>query len=237
MNTYAFIFARGGSKGIKDKNIKNFCGKPLIAWSIEMIKSLNSIKKLIVSTDSKKIASIAKSYGAEVPFIRPKYLAKDNSSEWMAWRHALKFIKKKEGILPDAMLSVPTTAPLRRIEDLKKCIALYYKKKPDAVITITEARRNPWFNMVAKDKNNNFHLVNKSNNKIFNRQQANNVYDMTTVAYVMKPEFVLKKDSIFCGTVKSIEIPASRSIDIDSQFDFNLAEILFKEKLNDKQPF
>ena len=91
MNTYAFIFARGGSKGIKDKNIKNFCGKPLIAWSIEMIKSLNLVEKLIVSTDSKKIANIAKFYGAEVPFARPKYLSKDSSPEWLAWRRALNF--------------------------------------------------------------------------------------------------------------------------------------------------
>ena len=228
MNTYAFIFARGGSKGIKDKNIKNFCGKPLIAWSIEMIKSLNLVEKLIVSTDSKKIANIAKFYGAEVPFIRPKYLSKDSSPEWLAWRHALNFLKKKEGALPGAMLNIPTTAPLRKTIDIKKCLSIYYKTKPDAVITISESHRNPWFNMVKIDKSDNCQLVNKNKIKFYNRQEAIKVYDMTTVAYVLNPEFVLKKDSLFSGKVKSIQIPKIRSIDIDTQFDFDFAQYLFK---------
>ena len=140
MNTYAFIFARGGSKGIKDKNIKNFCGKPLIAWSIEMIKSLNLVEKLIVSTDSKKIANIAKFYGAEVPFIRPKYLSKDSSPEWLAWRHALNFKKRRR--LTRGYVEYSYTAPLRKTIDIKKCLSIYYKTKPDAVITISESQES-----------------------------------------------------------------------------------------------
>ena len=94
MKLTAFIFARGGSKRIPNKNIKMFAGKPLIAWTIETCLSLDSIERVIVSTDSKKIASIAKKYGASVPFLRPKYLSSDTAGEFMSWKHALNYLKK-----------------------------------------------------------------------------------------------------------------------------------------------
>ena len=97
MSTVAFIFARGGSKGLPGKNIKIFSGKPLIAWSIEQAKKLSSIDRVIVSTDCSEIARVAKEYGAEVPFLRPDNISEDDSPEWMAWRHALSFLLEKEG--------------------------------------------------------------------------------------------------------------------------------------------
>ena len=93
MNIIAFVFARGGSKGLPGKNIKILNGKPLIAWSIEHAKKVNRIGKVIVSTDSDEIARIAKEYGAEVPFMRPLELATDESPEWLSWQHGLKYLK------------------------------------------------------------------------------------------------------------------------------------------------
>ena len=226
----AFIFARGGSKGIKNKNLKLLLGKPLIAWSIEQAKSIPTIKRVIVSTDSKKIAEVAKKFGAEVPFMRPMEISKDNSPEWLAWRHALNFLERNEGKLPDIMLSVPATSPLRNKEDLIKSIRLFKKGGSDAVITVTEAKRNPWFNMVKESKNGKFELVNKFKKPIFRRQDAKKVYDMTTVAYVLSPHFVLKEKSLFSGRVKALEIPEERSIDIDSSYDFKIAELLMAQK-------
>ena len=89
MSIIAFIFARGGSKGLPDKNIKILNGKPLIAWSIEHAKSVKRVDRVIVSTDSEEIARIAREYGAEVPFMRPAALATDNSPEWLSWQHSL----------------------------------------------------------------------------------------------------------------------------------------------------
>ena len=122
MSVVAFIFARGGSKGLPGKNIRLFNGKPLIAWSIEQALSVKKIDKVYVSTDSKEIAKIATSYGAEVPFLRPAEFSLDNSSEWSAWRHALNFMNEKFGNLPNLMVSIPSTAPLRLAIDIENCI-------------------------------------------------------------------------------------------------------------------
>lgn len=224
MEIIAFIFARGGSKGLPGKNIKELNGKPLIGWSIEQAKQVKSINRIIVSTDCNKIANVAKKYGAEVPFIRPKELAQDNSPEWMAWRHALCYLKDREGHMPDIMLSLPTTAPLRRIIDIENCIKLYRKGNTDVVITITKAHRSPYFNMVKEVKNGYVDLVNKPNKRIYRRQDSPDVFDMTTVAYVMNPKFVMHNESIFDGRVKAITVPIETSIDIDNSYDFKIAK-------------
>jgi N-acylneuraminate cytidylyltransferase len=224
MEIIAFIFARGGSKGLPGKNIKELNGKPLIGWSIEQAKQVKSINRIIVSTDCNKIANVAKKYGAEVPFIRPKELAQDNSPEWMAWRHALCYLNDREGHMPDIMLSLPTTAPLRRIIDIENCIKLYRKGNTDVVITITKAHRSPYFNMVKEVKNGYVDLVNKPNKKIYRRQDSPDVFDMTTVAYVMNPKFVMHNESIFDGRVKAITVPIETSIDIDNSYDFKIAK-------------
>ena len=128
MDTIACIFARGGSKGLPNKNILEFCGKPLIAWSIELLTKIPRVRRIIVSTDSKQIAEVALAFGAEVPFIRPDYLAKDDSPEWLAWQHALKEILKEEGALPEALLSLPTTSPLRELADVNWCLECFDKR-------------------------------------------------------------------------------------------------------------
>ena len=110
----AFIFARGGSKGLPNKNIRDFCGKPLIAWSIEQALNVKEISQVIVSTDSQEIAQIAKDFGAEVPFLRPSELAADDSSEILSWQHALNFVNLTTGNYPELFVSIPTTSPLRK---------------------------------------------------------------------------------------------------------------------------
>lgn len=230
MNVVAFIFARGGSKGLPDKNIKSFAGKPLIAWAIEHAKAVSRVRRIIVSTDSEIIAEIAKNYGAEVPFIRPKELAQDDSPEWLAWRHALNFLKKEEGKLPDAMLSVPTTAPLRSPYDLEKCLDEFSKGDADMVVTVCDAHRNPWFNMVKENHDGSVGLVIQANSGISRRQDAPAVFDMTTVGYVARPQFVLDQFGHFSGRVKAVKVPLDRSIDIDTVLDFELAEFYFHRK-------
>lgn len=230
-NTVAFIFARGGSKGLPGKNTRLLSGKPLIGWAIEHAKSVPLIKRIIVSTDSEEIASIAAEYGAEVPFIRPTELAQDNSPEWMAWKHALQYLLDTEGKLPDVMVSIPTTSPLRTPVDIENCLITYSDSSCDAVITMTEARRSPWFNMVKSDDDGFVELVlTSSSDSVFRRQDVPSVYDVTTVAYVINPSFVLTKTSLFEGRVKAVEVPAERAIDIDTILDFEIAEFLMNKQ-------
>lgn len=224
------IFARGGSRGLPKKNIKYFNGKPLIAWAIQDALSIGRISRVIVSTDCEEIARIAIKNGAEVPFMRPKKLAGDTSPEFLAWRHAIDHLHRESGDLPKALVSIPTTSPLRVPLDIENCLNCYEKGNADAVITVTESHRNPYFNMVKRGKDSNFKLVCGADG-ITRRQDAPNVYDMCTVAYVLNSRFVMLNDGLFEGRVEAVEIPKSRSIDIDTALDFELAEFLHK-KLN-----
>ena len=148
MKTVAFIFARSGSKGLPNKNIKLLAGKPLIAYSIEQALTTKRIDRVIVSTDSNEIARVALHFGAEVPFLRPSKLATDDSPEWLSWRHGLEYLRTSTGSLPQVMVSLPPTAPLRNNQDIENCLNEFEKNDSDVVIAVTDAHRNPYFNMV-----------------------------------------------------------------------------------------
>ena len=230
MTVIAFIFARGGSKGLPGKNVRSLAGKPLIAWSIEHALAVQRIDRVIVSTDSEEIADVARQNGAEVPFIRPEKLALDDSPEWLAWRHALNYLKEVEGILPDVMVSVPATAPLRSVIDINNCLDEYEKGDVDMVITVTDAHRSPFFNMVKRNSDDNFGLVIPPSTTLTRRQDVPVVYDMTTVAYVAKPEFVMKHENTFDGKVAAVHVPLERAIDIDTKMDFKMAEFYLSQQ-------
>jgi N-acylneuraminate cytidylyltransferase len=226
MGMTAFIFARGGSKGLPGKNIKLLCGKPLIAWSIEQAKDVECINRVIVSTDSLEIAEVARQYGAEVPFIRPIELARDDSSEWLAWRHALNHLKEVEGQFPEMLISVPATAPLRLPIDIENCINLYEKSQSDVVITVTDAHRSPYFNMVKSNPDGTVTLVNSPKFPFIRRQDVPAVFDVSTVCYVARSEFVLNFNGVFEGRVAAVKVPTERAIDIDTLLEFRFAEFL-----------
>ena len=229
MSISALIFARGGSKGLPNKNIRCLRGKPLIAWSIECAQSVPGIKEVIVSTDSEEIAAISRSLGARVPFIRPIELATDESPEWLSWRHALDFLRESDLALPEVMLSLPATAPLRAVSDVEDCLIEYRKGGCDAVVTVAEAFRNPYFNMVRKNIDETVEVVIKDL-RISRRQDAPTVYDLTTVCYVVDPKFVLSHNSLFEGRVRAVQVPRERAIDIDTIEDLEYAEFLLTKQ-------
>lgn len=231
MKTVAFIFARSGSKGLPNKNIKLLAGKPLIAYSIEQALATKKIERVIVSTDSNEIAKVALDFGAEVPFLRPYKLATDDSPEWLSWRHGLEYLRTSTGSLPQVMVSLPPTAPLRNNQDIENCLNEFEKGDSDVVIAVTDAHRNPYFNMVKTNIDGSVSLVNNMKTRISRRQEAPKLYDVTTICYVANPEFVLNHNSIFEGKVKSVYIPINRSIDIDSLLDFQIAEFLKSKEI------
>lgn len=226
MKAVAFIFARGGSKGLPGKNTRLLGGKPLIAWSIERALEVERINRVIVSTDSEEIATISRDFGAEVPFMRPVELATDESPEWLSWRHGLVYLRETTGEIPEVMVSIPTVAPLGLAIDIDNCLDEYGKGLSDVVITMTDAHRSPYFNMVKGNPDGTFGLVNTSGSGVIRRQDAPIVYDMTTVCYVANSEFVMSHDSMFEGRVGAVHVPNERAIDIDSLLDFQVAEYL-----------
>jgi N-acylneuraminate cytidylyltransferase len=232
MRVQAYIFARGGSKGVPGKNIRPVAGKPLLVHAIETALACKYVSSVIVSTDDERIAEIAVTNGAVVPFMRPSCLAQDTSPEWSAWRHALVFSGCTHLYAPfDIFLSVPATAPLRLPEDLDTCIErLAQKSDTDAIITVRSAARHPAFNMVSMNDDGSVFLASTMNNGIFRRQDMPPLYEMTTVAYALRPTFIMKADSIFDGLVRAVCIPQERALDIDTELDLKIADFMLKER-------
>ena len=229
MKFNAFIFARGGSKGLPKKNILKLGGIPLVAHSINHAKKIKNINKIFVSTDNKEISEIAQKYGAHV-IDRPSDLAKDDSPEWLSWQHAIKYVFEKYGKF-EGFVSLPTTSPLRSCEDIENCLN-NLNNNVDFVIAISDSKRNPWFNMVTNKKNGNLKLVNVIKNQtITRRQDVPETFDITTVAYVSKAEFILNSKNIWDGVVSGVKIPHNRSIDIDTKLDFEIAKYLYENNL------
>ena len=226
----AFIFARGGSKGVPRKNIKPLNGIPLIAYSIKTALATPEIESVIVSTDDAEIAAVAAAWGAQVPFLRPAELAQDTSPEWLAWRHAITWTQQNTGPF-DLFVSLPATAPFREVGDVQRAMArLKQDADTDVVITVTQADHSPYFNMVSLDANNHASILIPPGKNVARRQDAPVAYNITTVAYVTRPAFVLSQDGIFSGNVGVVQVPAERALDIDTLYDFEIAQALLQAR-------
>ncbi len=228
MKVIAFIFARGGSKGLPQKNIKPLNGKPLIQYSIEVALATEGIEKVFVSTDDAAIAAIAGYSGAEI-IDRPAELATDTSPEWLSWRHAIEYVRATYTDF-DIFVSLPATSPLRNESDVSSAILALASQKADVCISVTPANRSPYFNMVKQKGDGAVELVNTPKAGVYRRQDAPEVFDITTVVYAAKPDFILNNNALFDGKVTSVLIPKERAVDIDDIYDFMLAEAIVKEK-------
>ena len=226
MKTYAFVFARGGSKGVPGKNTRDLAGRPLLAHSIQLALEISTVEKVFVSTDDADIANVARKYGAEV-IDRPEELALDDSPEWKAWQHAVKWVYES-GDSFEVFLCLPTTSPLRNRNDVNQCLKTL-DEGIDIVVTLTDTNRSPWFNMVKRESDGSYNLLLGGNEHIKRRQESPTIYDMTTVAYVTRPAFILNNDKIWDGKVGGVVVPPKRAIDIDTEFDLLIANFLFQK--------
>lgn len=223
--TCAFIFARGGSKGLPRKNILTIGGLPMLVHGIRLAQELDNVEAIYVSTDCSEIAAIAANAGAEV-VSRPVELSGDSSPEWHAWQHAIKNVQERHGYFEN-FLCLPPTAPLRSLKDVENCMAAL-TPEVDIVVTMTPARRSPWFNMVTRDIDGSLKIL-ASGNFINRRQDSPECFDLTTVAYAAKTNFILRSKKIWDGRVAGVEIPVERSLDIDTPFDFDLAKYVMEQ--------
>ncbi len=225
-NTTAFIFARSGSKGLKDKNIKDFAGKPLIAHTITAALESKLFDDVVVSTNSELIATISESFGASVPFLRPEKFATDYSDEILSWKHILENYKKDV----DCFVSLPCTCPLRDYKIIKKMINFYDKNKFDIIMGVTNSNHSPYFNMVSKSDDDSIKILMSDEKLITRRQDSKKCYSITTFGYITNPSYILKSENLFTGTVGGYLVKKNQSIDIDDIYDFEYAEYLFKKQ-------
>jgi len=223
------ICARGGSKGVKNKNIKKINGKPLIAYTIEQAKASNLFEHIVISTDSDLIADIAKEYGAEVFFKRSAEMASDTAGKLDVIRDA--FVRSEEHYNTefDFLIDLDATAPLRDVADIIDSFKQFKENTNDNLITAMPSRRSPYFNLVEVNKNGDVYLSKELDNAIVRRQDAPKSYDMNASIYIWKRDIILKETTLFLEKTGLYVMPEERSIDIDTELDYKFVEFLMKE--------
>ena len=226
MKVLGTICARGGSKGVKNKNVRELAGKPLIAYTVEYFKKWRKADRIICSTDSEKIANIAKKYGAEVPFVRPAELATDDAFKLDVIQHIVKFCEEQDKTKYDIIVDLDPTAPLRKLKFLNEAFDRFVNSDANNLYSVNRARKNPYFNMVELDENGYAHLCKKSN--VVRRQDAKTVYELNASIYIYNRDFLLKKNTLHSDKTIIYEMPDIASIDIDSELDFMFVEFLLK---------
>lgn len=233
MKTIAIIPARGGSLRIRDKNIKNFAGKPLIAWTILEAKKSKLLDRVIVSTDSPIIAKIAKKYGAEVPFLRPSELAISTIGVEPVLKHAYEWLIKNEKYKTDAIALLQSTNPLRTTIHIDEAIKIFKKKKPDSVVAVSEtpANHTPYWTLVSQ-KNGKVTLFSGQNIKNIIRISQDfpqKCYGRNDLVYVFKPKNLLEKNSnLYGGKVELYITNPLYEADINTPEEWLMTEIKFK---------
>ena len=222
MTNIALIPARGGSKGIPRKNIKLFFKKPLIYWSIKQAFESNFIDRVIVSTDDEEIADIARSYSAEVPFLRPSSLSKDQTPGIEPVLHALEQLPNVKNLL-----LLQPTSPLRRSFDIDEVFMERTKNKSESIISITQSKKNIDLFFSINSKNRMFQL--SDNLKFLPRQGYSTYYTLNGSLYLSSKESILRNNSFFSSNTTGYIMPEEYSIDIDTQLDWEIAEFLMKK--------
>lgn len=222
----AFVFARGGSKGVPGKNLRTVAGVPMIVRAIRTGQQCPGIERVVVSTDSEAIAEVAIAAGAEVPELRPTELASDTASELDAWKHAVGWFTGAGGPDFDLFVSLPPTAPLRRPTTVSACIAKFQGGGFDIVVTGSTAHRHPAFNMVEVDSDGLAKLLMPRSSGLVRRQDAPPAFDLATVAYVSSPRWVLSTSAVLAGRVGLVEVDRAEALDIDDELDVAVANAL-----------
>ncbi len=227
MEVLAIIPARGGSQGILKKNIRKLSGKPLIEYTIETAQKSNKISRIIVSTDDPKIAKISQSLGAEVPFLRPKKFAKKNSLTLDVIKHTLNFLESKELYIPDIVIILQPTSPLRTSSLIDSSVVTLIKSKSTSVISVTPVKQHPFTSF---SYNNKFLKPYKSNfEKHSIRQKRSFLFYPTGSIYTFWYKTIKKYNSLYGPKIKPLTDDDPKSnIDIDEKFDFFMAEMILR---------
>ena len=227
MKKIAIIPARSGSKGLKDKNIRKLCGKPLMAYSIEAAVNSGIFDCVHVSTDSEEYAEIARQYGADVPFLRTSELSGDMASSWDAVRYVLKKYKDAGKEYEEIVLLQPTS-PLRTADDIKNAYHIFLEKRAMAVIAVCETDHPPLFaDIIAADGNMKGFV--KKEIRDMPRQAMPQYYRVNGSIYVMKAECLNNIAEIYDHECYAYIMEKDKSVDIDTKLDFSIAELIMKE--------
>jgi len=223
------ICARGGSKGVKNKNVRPLNGRPLIAYTIEQALASNLFDHVVISTDSDQIASISQKYGGEVFFKRAPSLSSDTAGKLDVIKDALLKSEEHYGKKYKYHVDLDATAPLRSVNDITSAFEQFIKDKNENLITAMPSRRSPYFNLVEVDLSGKVALSKKLKTSIVRRQDSPECFDMNASIYIWAREALLKNSSLFVDKTGLYVMPEERSIDIDTELDFEFVEFLIRK--------
>ena len=224
----ALIPARGGSKGIPRKNIALVGGKPLLAWTIESALKANCIERVIVSTDDEQIAQVARDLGAEVPFLRPAELARDDTPGVDPLLHAVEWLAAHENYFPEWLILLQPTSPLRSSDDIEAAFALALDRHADAVVSTTPACIHPFWTKKIDETGrlSDFVASNKSETR---RQDLPPAYAPNGAIYLIRRESLLAARNFFGDQTYAYVMPEERSLDLDTAWDLHLADLILRD--------
>lgn len=222
MKIVAIIPARGRSKGIPRKNVKELYEKPLIAYIIETALKVKELDRVIVSTEDKEIAEIAKEYSADVPFMRPEELARDETPTLPVLQHAVKYLEDKENYKPDIVVLLYATSPLLKHERVSEAIKMLKEGEFDSILSVVEDRGHYWI-----ERNGSYK---KFYPKVLkNRQFTKPLFEENGAIYICKRDILMEKNEIVGGKIGFLVMKREESIDIDEPLDFEFAEFLMNK--------
>lgn len=224
------ICARGGSKGVRNKNVRPLNGKPLIAYTIEQAKASGLFEHIVISTDSDLIATVSQEYGAEVFFKRSAEMASDTAGKLQVIQDAFKRSEEHYRTTFDYLVDLDATAPLRSVDDIVEAYRQFLRDGNDNLITAMPSRRSPYFNLVEVDGRGKVSLSKKLSSGVVRRQDAPKSYDMNASIYIWKRDAILNETSLFLEKTGLYVMPEERSIDIDTELDFEFVDFLMRRR-------
>lgn len=230
MKRLCTLCARGGSKGVPGKNVRTLAGRPLLEISIQQAKKSGLFDAVAVSSDSQQILEIARKAGADLAIQRPDELATDTAGKIPAIRHAFLESERHFGKKFDVLVDLDATSPLRMVSDIQGAVALLEKSGSGNVITGAPARRSPYFNLVEDRGDGTVGLAKVPARPILRRQDAPKCYDMNASIYVWTRSGILERDTLFHPDTRIFEMPEERSLDIDSELDFQVVEFIVSQR-------
>ena len=228
INNLCTIGMRGGSKGVPNKNLRELHGKPLMAYTIAQAKESGLFRHIVVSTDSEEIAESARNLGAEAWFLRPPDLATDEAPKLPVIRHAFLESESHYGQQFDVLVDLDVTSPLRLVGDITGAYKQFSDEDADILITASPSRRNPYFNMV-ENVNGRISIVKQMDKLPVRRQDAPRVYDMNASIYIWKRDALLNNDTLFTENTSLFVMPEERSVDIDTEIDWDFVEFIMEK--------
>jgi len=231
MSAICTICARGGSKGVVGKNARELLGKPLLAWTIEQAKQTGLFQAIAFSSDSDQLLQAALQSGADIAVKRPDAMATDTAPKIPAIRHCLEQAIARTGMTPDVFVDLDVTSPLRLASDIAGAVELLHRSGARSVITGAPARRSPYFNLVEARADGSVGLSKSADPPIVRRQDAPRCFDMNASIYAWRVAPFLENPAVFYPDTQLFEMPEERSVDIDSDLDFTLVELLLRKRL------